>query len=83
MQDMAKLWNEWVKIWDAFAQEDFTIRGIIIVTINDYPTNFSLSGQIKGKIGCLVCLDCTTFLFLDGSKKVVYLKYRRNLVVSW
>ena len=28
----------------------------------------------------MVCLDPTTSVFLDGSKKVVYLKYRRFLV---
>ena len=54
---------------DEFAKEEFTLRGIIIVTINDYPALFSLSGQIKGKTGCLVCLDDTSFLFLEGSRK--------------
>ncbi|WVZ58128.1 hypothetical protein U9M48_008432 [Paspalum notatum var. saurae] len=49
-------------------------------TINDYPANFSLSGQIKGKSGCLSCLDATTSEFLDRSRKVVYTKYRRFLV---
>ncbi|WVZ81667.1 hypothetical protein U9M48_029020 [Paspalum notatum var. saurae] len=35
---------------------------------------------IKGKKGCLSCLDATTSEYLDGSKKVVYTKYRRFLV---
>lgn len=65
---------------DEFAKEEFTLRGIIIVTINDYPALFSLSGQIKGKTGCLVCLDDTSFLFLEGSRKIVYVRYRRWLV---
>jgi len=53
---------------------------MILTTINDYPANFSLSGQIKGKKGCLSCLDATTSEYLDGSKKVVYTKYCRFLV---
>ncbi|WVZ83683.1 hypothetical protein U9M48_030808 [Paspalum notatum var. saurae] len=80
MEDMAKLWDKGVKIWDAHAKEDFTLRGIIFVTINDYPALFSLLGQIKGKTGCLVCSDDTPWTFLEGSKKVVYLKYQRFLV---
>ena len=80
MEDMAKLWHEGMKIYDVFAKEEFTLKGIVTNTINDYPVLFLLSGQIKGKMGCLVFLDDTPFVFLDGSRKVVYLKYRRCLV---
>jgi hypothetical protein len=52
------------------------------VTINDHPTLFVLSGQFKGKTGCLVCLDDTKWVFLDGSKKVVYIRNRRFLKES-
>ena len=48
MADMAKLWNEGVRMWDEYAKDHFTCRGIIIVTINDYPALFSISGQING-----------------------------------
>jgi hypothetical protein len=58
-------------MYDAFRQEDFTLRVIIFVTISDHPVLFALSGQIKGKTGCLVYLDDTKWVFLDGSKKVV------------
>ena len=37
---------------------------------------FALSGQIKEKTGCLVYLDGTTWVYLDASKKKVYLSYR-------
>ena len=80
MEDMAKLWNDGVKMTDSLTKKDFTLRGMILTTINDYPANFSLSGQIKGKKGCLSCLDATTSEYLDGSKKIVYTKYRRFLV---
>ena len=52
---------------------------MIFVTTNDYPVLFALSGQIKGKTGCLVCLDGTTWVYLDASKKTIYLRYRRFL----
>ncbi|WVZ62297.1 hypothetical protein U9M48_012061 [Paspalum notatum var. saurae] len=80
MEDMVKLRNDGIKMTDSLTKKDFTLRGMILTTINDYPANFSLSGQIKGKKGCLSCLDAMTFEYLDGSKKVVYTKYRRFLV---
>ena len=46
------------------------------------PTLFVLSGQIKGKTECLVCLDGTTWVFLDASKKIAYLRNRRFLKTS-
>jgi len=55
---------------------------MIFVATNDYPALFVLSGQIKGKTGCLVCLDGTTWVFLDASKKKVYLRNRRFLKTS-
>jgi hypothetical protein len=56
------------------------------VTINDHPALFALSGQFKGKMGCLVCLDDTKWVFLDGSKKVVYIrnhKYHSKLYLKY
>ena len=63
-------------MYDVFRKEDFICRVIIFVTINDYLALFALSGQIKGKMGCLVFLDGTTWVYLDASKKIVYLRYR-------
>jgi hypothetical protein len=79
MQEFEKLWRDGEPMYDAFRQEDFTLRAIIFVTINDYPALFAMSGQIKGKMGCLVYLDDTKWVYLDGSKKVVYLRNRHFL----
>lgn len=79
MQEMERLWRYGEPMYDAFRKEDFICRAIIFVTTNDYPALFALSGQIKGKAGCLVCLDGTTWVFLDAFKKTVYLRYRRFL----
>jgi hypothetical protein len=79
MEEFERLWRVGEPMYDAFRQEDFTLRAIIFVTINDHPALFAMSGQIKGKMGCLVCLDDTKWVYLDGSKKVVYLRNRRFL----
>ena len=79
---MERLWRHGEQMYDAFRKEDFICRAIIFVTTNDYPALFALSGQIKGKTGCLVCLDGTTWVYLDASKKIVYLRNRHFLKTS-
>jgi hypothetical protein len=68
MQGMERLWRHGGPMYDAF-RKDFICRAMIFVTTNDYPALFALSGQMKGKMGCLVCLDGTTWVFLDASRR--------------
>jgi hypothetical protein len=49
MQEFKRLWRYGELMYDAFCQEEFTLRSIIFVTINDHPALFALSRQIKGK----------------------------------
>jgi hypothetical protein len=80
MQDMAKLSNEGVRMWDQYQQEYFTLYAIIFVCIHDAPEGFTLSGQTKGKSGtCLVCVDGTASLYLPSSRKLVYMQHRQFL----
>nr|ABB47579.1 transposon protein, putative, CACTA, En/Spm sub-class [Oryza sativa Japonica Group] len=79
MEDMEELWKEGLRLWDEFKREHFNLRAIIFVTINDLPANFSISGQIKGKTGCLICLDKTSYKYLTSSLKTVYMRHRRFL----
>jgi hypothetical protein len=34
MEDMQKLWEHEVYVWDAYRQENFTLKAMIFVTIN-------------------------------------------------
>nr|AAR87173.1 putative transposase [Oryza sativa Japonica Group]ABF98060.1 transposon protein, putative, CACTA, En/Spm sub-class [Oryza sativa Japonica Group] len=79
LKDMADLWKEGLKVWDEYLREYFTVKAIIFVTINDYPAMFSVSGQIKGKTGCVICLNGTYYRYLPGSNKTVYMQHRRFL----
>jgi hypothetical protein len=80
MQERETLWKEGINIFDGCARQPFNLRAIIFVTIHDYQTLFVLSGQIKGRTGCTVCVDGTVSSFIEGSQKVVYLGHRRFLV---
>jgi hypothetical protein len=82
MQEMERLWRQGEPMYHAFRKEDFICRAIIFITTNDYPVLFVLSEQIKGKTGCLVCLDGTIWVFLNTSKKIVYLRNRRFLKIN-
>jgi hypothetical protein len=57
MEDMQKLWEHGVNIWDEYKKEHFNIKAIIFRTINDNPARLSLTGKVKGKTGCVVCVD--------------------------
>ena len=80
MEDMKILWEDGVKMMNASLKKEFTLKAIIFVTITDYPGLFSLSGQIKGKSGCVVCIDGTCYTYLNASKKMVYMRHRRFLI---
>jgi hypothetical protein len=76
MEDMAKLWNEEVRMWDQYQQEYFTLYAIIFVCIHDAPGGFTLSGQTKGKSGaCPICVDGATSVYLSSSRKLVYMRH--------
>jgi hypothetical protein len=79
MEDMKILWKKGVKMMDASLKKEFTLKAIIFVAITNYPGLFSLSGQIKGKSGCVVCIDGTCYTYLSASKKLVYMRHMRFL----
>jgi hypothetical protein len=54
MKDMQKLWEEGIRIWDAYRQENFTLYAIMFVTINDNLARLTLTGKIKLKTGCCI-----------------------------
>ena len=78
MEDMKVLWEDGVKMMDASVKK-FTLKAIILVTITNYPDLFALSGQIKGKSGCVVCIDGNCYTYLNASKKSMYMRHRRFL----
>ena len=81
VEELLQLWGKpGVRAWDENKQEPFNLRGLLFVTINDWPTLSNLSGQTnKGYKACTHCLDKTEGTYLHKCKKVVYLANRRFL----
>lgn len=79
IEDLQKLWHG-KQVYDAYKQESFLLRGILLWTISDYPAFGSLSGNIvKGYNSCVVCVDETKATRLPNYKKTVVMRHRRWL----
>jgi hypothetical protein len=48
--------------------------------INDNPARLTLAGQVKGKTGCVVCVDQIESVYLPSSSKLVYIWHHRFLL---
>jgi hypothetical protein len=57
MEDMQNFWKHRVNVWDEYKKEQFNLHAIIFCTINDNPACLSLIGRVKGKTGCVICVD--------------------------
>jgi hypothetical protein len=79
MEDMQKLWEHGVNVWDEYKKEHFNLNAIIFCTINDNPARLALTGQVKGKTRCVVCVGQTESIYLPSSSKLVYMWHHRFL----
>ena len=84
VDEILLLWKtEGVRVWDEYKQENFDLRALLFVTINDWSALSNLSEQLnKGYQACTHCLDETDSLYLKNSWKVVYMGHRRFLPIQ-
>jgi len=83
VEELLLLWRkEGVRMWDEYKQEDFNLRALLFVTINDWPALSNLSGQSnKGYRAYTHCLEDTDSIWLTHCRKCVYMGHRRFLPV--
>ena len=76
VDELLQLWSEpGVRVWDEHKQQEFDLRALLFVTINDWPALSNISGQSnKGYNACTHCLDKTESIHLGN--KNVYLGHR-------
>jgi hypothetical protein len=79
MKDMQKLWEHGVNVWDEYKKEHFNLKAIILCTINDNPACLALTGQVKGKTGCVICIDQMESIYLPSTSNLVYMRHHRFL----
>jgi hypothetical protein len=68
-----------VNVWDGYKKEHFNLKATIFYMINDNPAHLALTGQVKGKTGCVVCVDKTESIYLPSSSKLVKMWHRKFL----
>ena len=81
VDELLQLWGRpGVRVWDEHKKEEFNLRALLFVTINDWPALSNLSGlSNKGYNACTHCLHETESVHLPNCKKNVYLGHRRFL----
>nr|ABA97098.1 transposon protein, putative, CACTA, En/Spm sub-class [Oryza sativa Japonica Group] len=84
VEDLKLLWKkEGVPVWDEDKHEEFNIRALLFVTINDWPALSNLSRQSnKGYKACTHCMDETESTYLKHCRKVIYMGHRRFLAAN-
>ncbi|RVW24553.1 hypothetical protein CK203_090862 [Vitis vinifera] len=56
IEDLKTLWETGVEAYDAYQREVFTLRAVLLWTINDFPAYGNLSGcTVKGYFACPIC----------------------------
>ncbi|XP_074322758.1 uncharacterized protein LOC141659729 [Apium graveolens] len=83
IKDLKLLWDQGERVYDAYHQENFTMRAMIFCTICDFPVYGNLSGySIKGANACPICEDATIDIRLKNCKKNVYMGHRTFLPLA-
>ena len=81
MDDLQKLWNDGLTVWDEYTKKHYLVKGMLLNTITDLPGRGCLSGEAtKGYHGCVECLDETVAKWLPNSNKMVYMGHHRGLL---
>ncbi|XP_026439258.1 uncharacterized protein LOC113337940 [Papaver somniferum] len=80
IEDLQKLWDEGVEVFDAYKEENFNLKVVLLWTISDFPAYANLSGCPKGGYNaCPICAERTSSIRLKYSGKNVYQSHRKFL----
>ena len=69
-------------MYDGFRKEHFNLRAMLFTTITDIPEHRSVSEQSKGEKDCFHYLDDMETIWLNNSKKRVYVRHQHFLPMS-
>ncbi|KAI9186443.1 hypothetical protein LWI28_017293 [Acer negundo] len=83
IEDLKTLWDIGVDAFDANKQEYFTLRAVLLWTINDFPAYGNLSGcTVKGYFACPISREGTNSCWLKHCKKNAYMGHRKFLPIN-
>ena len=80
IEDLRKLWEDRVNVWDGCLQQTFRLRAMVFCTINDFSAYGNLSRySVKGHYTCPIYEKNMSFIQLKHGKKTIYTRHRRFL----
>ena len=80
MDNLKTLWEKGVETYDAHLREVFTLKAILLWTINDFPAYGNLVGcTVKGYYACPIYGEGTYSQRLKHGRKNSYMGHRRFL----
>ena len=80
IEDLKLLWEVGIEAFDAYKQEFFTLKAVLLWTISDFPAYGNLSGcTVKGYFACPICGEETDSQRLKHRKKNSYTGHRKFL----
>ncbi|XP_073045885.1 uncharacterized protein [Primulina eburnea] len=83
IDDLKCLWDKGVEAYDAYREENFSLRAVLLWTINDFPAYGNMSGcVVKGYHACPICVEETYSTRLKHCRKISYTGHRRYLLSS-
>ncbi|CAL9025311.1 unnamed protein product [Prunus brigantina] len=78
IDDLKSLWDGIRGVYDAHIGEYFTLRCVLLLTVNDFPAYGNLSGcVVKGYKACPICGDESVSHRLKNGHKICYIGYRK------
>ncbi|XP_073131437.1 uncharacterized protein [Henckelia pumila] len=83
IDDLKCLWDTGVESYDAYQEESFSLKAVLLWTINDFPAYGNMSGcVVKGYHACPICAENTYSTRLKHSRKMSYTGHRRFLPLN-
>ncbi|XP_042423409.1 uncharacterized protein LOC122011026 [Zingiber officinale] len=80
IEDLQRLWEGVDGVYDAYRRQFFTLKVVLLWTINDFPAYGNLSGcTTHGYYACPVCGEDTYARHLENGKKMSFAGHRRFL----
>ncbi|XP_073119913.1 uncharacterized protein [Henckelia pumila] len=80
VEDLQRLWEGVDGVYDAYRKQFFTLKAVLLWTINDFPAYGNLSGCIThGYFACPVCGENTYAQHLENGRKMSFFGHRRFL----
>ncbi|CAN6712576.1 unnamed protein product [Malus baccata var. baccata] len=80
IDELNELWEVGTPTYDAYSNQSFTMKAVVLWTISDFPAYGMLSGwSTHGYKACPHCMHDKESIYLPASRKICYMGHRRFL----